>query len=236
MSYNPWYGWGFGVSWTNGPFRFTFSSHGAWWGVGGYRPYGRPVVYGGYRKTNININVDNSINIGGGRNRPESRPNLYNRPENRARVAERPAVPANRQARPTNNVQNNVLTDRSGNVYQRDAAGKWQQRDSGQWKSPQNLDRAAPSNPATRPAQMPASRPAQMPASRPTQMPATRPVQQPTTRPSYGSANDARMRSGGGSYSRQPAVRPQLERDFSARQHGAARTQNYQRANSGRRR
>jgi hypothetical protein len=164
VSYNPWYGWGFGVSWTNGPFRFTFSSHGAWWGVGGYRPYGRPAVYGGYRKTNININVDNSINIGGGRNRPEARPNLYNRPENRTRIAERPTVPANRQARPANNVQNNVLTDRSGNVYQRDTAGKWQQRDSGQWKSPQNLDRTTP---ATRPTQAPTTRPSQMPATRP---------------------------------------------------------------------
>jgi len=54
VTYNPWYGWGVGVSWTNGPFRFTYSRHGSWWGVGGYRPYPRPVVYGGYRKTNIN--------------------------------------------------------------------------------------------------------------------------------------------------------------------------------------
>jgi hypothetical protein len=141
VSYNPWYGWGFGVSWTNGPFRFTFSSHGhgAWWGVGGYRPYPRPVVYGGYRKTNININVDNSINIGGG-NRPANRPNLYNRPETRDRVANRPAVPSDRQARPANNIQNNVLTDRSGNVYQRDTSGSWQQRSNGQWSRPENLE------------------------------------------------------------------------------------------------
>jgi len=54
VSYNPWTGWGVGVSWTNGPFRFTFSSHGSWWGVGGYRPYPRAYVHGGYRKTNIN--------------------------------------------------------------------------------------------------------------------------------------------------------------------------------------
>ena len=56
VTYNPWYGWGVGVSWTNGPFRFTFSGHGAWWGVGGYQPYPRPYVHGGYRKTKININ------------------------------------------------------------------------------------------------------------------------------------------------------------------------------------
>jgi len=192
VSYNPWYGWGFGVSWTNGPFRFTFSSHGhgSWWGVGGYRPYPRPVVYGGYRKTNININVDNSINIGGG-NRPANRPNLYNRPETRDRVANRPAVPSDRQARPANNIQNNVLTDRSGNVYQRDTSGSWQQRSNGQWSRPENLDRAS------------------------------RPAQQPTLQPSRDRTYDQRYR--------QQAVRPQLERDFGARQHGAQRSQNFER-------
>ena len=87
------------------------------------------------------------INIGGGRNRPvnrpQNRPNLYNRPETRQRVASRPATPANRQARPANSVQNNVFTDRSGNVYQRDGSGNWKQRGSGQRHNPQNLDRVA---------------------------------------------------------------------------------------------
>ena len=213
MSYNPWYGWGVGVSWTNGPFRFTFSNHGhgAWWGVGGYRPYPRPVVYGGYRKTNININVDNSINIGGGNRpaaRPENRPNLYNRPETQDRIANRPAAPSDRQARPANNIQNNVLTDRSGNVYQRDTSGSWQQRDNnGQWTRPENLDRA--------------SRPTQQPSTRPAQQPANRPTQRPTNQPSRDWANDQRYQ--------QQAVRPQLERDFSARQHGAQRSQNFER-------
>jgi len=191
MTYNPWYGWGVGVSWTNGPFRFTFSSHGSWWGVGGYRPYPRPYVHGGYRKTNINI--DNSINIGGGRNRPETRPNVYDRPDNRARNVERPAVPSNRQARPVNNVQNNVLTDYSGNVYQRNSGGDWRQRDSGQWSQPQNMDRSSSSLPSTRPSQ----------------------------------GFDSRQHS---------ATRPQLERDYNARQQGAQRSQNYQRQSSRRRR
>ena len=236
VTYNPWYGWGYGVSWTNGPFRFTFSSHGhgAWWGVGGYRPYPRPVVYGGYRKTNININVDNSINIGGGRNRPETRPNLYNRPETRDRVANRPAAPANREARPANSIQNNVLTDRSGNVYQRDANGAWQQRDNGQWKRPDNLDRASPS---TRPSQPSVTRPAQQPSTRPAQQPSvTRPAQAPATQPSYGTGYDSRSRQSSGSWSGQQAVRPQLERDFNARQQGARRSQNFERQGARRRR
>lgn len=218
VTYNPWYGWGFGVSWTNGPFRFTFSSHGAWWGVGGYRPYPRPVVYGGYRKTNININVGGDINIGGGRARPETRPNLYNRPETSQRIADRPAVPTNRQARPATNIQNNVLTDRAGNIYQRDGKGTWQQRDNGQWTAPQNLDRVSPT---TRPSQQPA-------VARPTQR------QQPSTRPATSARYDQRTLNS--SRSTQQAVRPQLERDFSARQQGAQRTQSFNRASAPRRR
>jgi len=192
VTYNPWYGWGVGVSWTNGPFRFTFSSHGSWWGVGGYRPYPRPYVHGGYRKTNINVNINNNINIGGGRDRPATRPGVYDRPENRARNTERPATPTKRQARPANDVQNNVLADRSGNVYQRGSGGDWSQRDNGQWSQPQNMDRS-------------------------------------TSRPSTG-----RPSQGFDSYTR-PATRPQLERDFNARQQGAQRSQNFQRQ-SGRRR
>ena len=174
MTYNPWYGWGFGVSWTNGPFRFTFSNNGGWWGVGGYRPYPRPVVYGGYRKTNINVNINNNINVGGGVNRPTAKPSLYNRPENRARIAARPALPEDRRARPADTLQNNVLTDRAGNVYQRDPSNGWQQRNEGQWTRPANLDRPSPASPS-RPATMPATRPATRPATQPATRPATRP-------------------------------------------------------------
>jgi len=193
VTYNPWTGWGVGVSWTNGPFRFTFSRHGSWWGVGGYRPYPRPYVHGGFRKTNINVNINNNINIGGGRDRPATRPSVYDRPDNRARNVERPAAPSNRQARPANNVQNNVLADRSGNVYQRGASGDWSQRDNGRWSQPQNMDRST-------------SRPSTSQASR---------------------GFDSQTR---------PATRPQLERDFNARQQGAQRSQNFQRQSSPRRR
>jgi len=207
--YNPWTGWGFGVSWTNGPFRFTISRHGGWWGVGGYRPHPRPYVHGGFRKTNVNINVNN-VNIGGGRNRPETRPNLYDRPDNRTRNAPTTANANTRQARPANNVQNNVLTDRSGAVYQRDASGNWNQRDNGEWKQAGNLDRASSDRPTT--SQVDRSN-----ISRPSS--GSSPSQRPS-QPSYSRGN---MSSG------QAAARPQLERDYNARQQGAQRTQNYQR-------
>ena len=183
VNYNPWTGWGVGVSWTNGPFRFTFSRHGSWWGVGGYRPYPRPYVHGGFHKTNVNININNG-NIGGGRNRPETRPNLYDRPDNRKRNA--PSTANTRQASPASNIQNNVLTDRSGTPYQRDSNGNWNQRENGQWSQSSNLD-------------------------------------QRSSRPSSSNTNRS---------SNQPATRPQLERDYSARQQGAQRTQNYQRQRS----
>lgn len=157
VTYNPWTGWGVGVSWTNGPFRFTFHSHGSWWGVGGFRPYSRPFVHGGYRK--ININVDNSINIGERRDRTEARANLYDRPENRTRNAERSTAASTLQARSAKNVQNNVLTDRSGNVYQRSSDGKWSQRDNGQWKQSSNLDRTIRSGTTSQPTRHAAARP-----------------------------------------------------------------------------
>jgi len=185
VMYNPWIGWGFGVAWTNGPFRITVG-RGGWWGVGGYRPYPRAYVHAGYRKTNINNNINmGSGNIGSGQNRPEGRPNVYDRPENRTRNAERPASAASREARSASNVQNNILTDRSGNVYQRGSNGDWSQRDSGQWKQPSNLDRS----------------------SRPS-----------ASQPGYSSDRY-----------QQSATRPQLERDYSARQQGAQRSQYYQR-------
>lgn len=104
---------------------------------------------------------------------------MYSGNDLEARTATRPATPVTQMARPANGIQNNVLTDRSGNVYQRDANGGWQTRENGQWTLPQNLDGARPS---------------------------------------------------------QLAVRPQLERDFNARQRGANRRQNYERRAAPRRR
>ena len=237
VSYNPWTGWGFGVSWTNGPFRVTFRRHGGWWGVGGYRPRPRPYVHGGYRKTNINI--DNSINIGGsGRpgngagNRPEARPNLYDRPENKARNADRPATANTRQARPASDAQNNVLTDRSGNVYQRGDNGNWNSRDNGQWSQAGNLDRSGGVAKANQPSTADMNRSGGASTSR---QPSTADMSlssggyqgsQRTTQPSQSNR----------SYSSQQATRPQLERDYGARQQGAQRSHNYNRQGGAKRR
>jgi len=209
VQYNPWTGWNFGVSWRNGPFTFHFGTagYGGWFGVGGYRPYYRPYVGIGYRKTNINIdrniNINTGdVNIGGGR--PRDRENLYSRPENRSRNIVRPQVVDQQRSRIVRNGQNNVYADRDGDVYRRNSDGKWQQRDSGEWKQATNLDSGALSN---------------------------------RTLSSTGANRSRTLtttdnRAPSGNYS---ATRPSLERSHNARQRGSQRSQQFQRQGGGRR-
>lgn len=205
VSYSPWTGWGFGVSWHNGPFSFSVGYGGGWFGPVGYRPWRRPYVGGGYRKTNINI--DRSVNIGDinidrsrRTNIDNSRNNVYQRGDNRDRVAEigdrqRPATrPA---ARPANR-PNNVLTDRDGNVYRRNDAGGWDQRKNREWSPAKDLDRPSAGNP---------SRPSTRDVSRP-----NRPSSAQTRQPS--------------------STRAQLERSHQSRARGNQRSQDFNRSRS----
>jgi len=178
VGYNPWTGWNFGLSWSNGFFSFGISWGG---GYGGhYRPWGCCGGWygGGHRGPVVintgDINIGNSINVG---NRVEinnrignntqinnrvqnNRQNLYNKPENRARNADKAAVTRDlKQARAASGRPNNVYADRSGQVAKRDGQD-WQTRESGQWQK-------AAERPATKPATKPAARPATQPASRP---------------------------------------------------------------------
>jgi hypothetical protein len=219
VGYNPWTGWSFGLSWSNG-----FFSVGVRWGGGyggGYYPgrccggyYG-----GGYRgPVFINtgdINIGNNVNIGnrvqiGDRmeknpqiaNRMQnSRENLYNRPENRVRNADKAAVSRDlKEARPATGRANNVYADRSGQVARRDG-DQWQTREAGQWKPA----------PAAKPA-VPEQRPAAKPAT-PTTKPAARPAT-PSARPATPTSRPA---------SRPPIDTRDLNRSHSARQMGASR-------------
>lgn len=163
VGYNPWTGWSFGLSWTNGFFSFGMSWGGGY--PGGYYPgrccggwYG-----GGYRGPTIintgDINIGNSVNIGnrtniGNRidrdtnfNIDNSRTNIYNRPENRARNADtRAARESLQQARPASNRANDVFADRDGNVA-RNVNDQWETRENGQWSrdsvSPETRDRVS---------------------------------------------------------------------------------------------
>lgn len=157
VGYNPWTGWNFGVSWSNGFFSF-----GVGWSAGypgAYRPWGCCGGWygGGYRRPVVintgNINIGNNINVGNRttvRNNIEHNPNinidnskhnLYNRPENRTRNADPAVARTNlKQARPAANRPNNVYADRNGNVA-RQVNDQWQARDAGGW----NTNRSRPS-------------------------------------------------------------------------------------------
>jgi hypothetical protein len=165
VGWNPWSGWNFGVSWSNGFFSFGVRWGGGWYG--GYRPWGCCGGWygGGWRRPVVintgNINIGNTINVGnrasiGNRVRGDAGVadrmgnvrrgnNLYNRPDNRARVADRSALNRDIQrARPATGRANDVFVDRNGNVARR-AGDQWQTRNNGQWRDALQ-NRAQPQN------------------------------------------------------------------------------------------
>jgi hypothetical protein len=155
VGYNPWTGWNFGMSWSNGFFSFGMSWGGGYGGY--YRPWGCCGGWygGGYRGPVVintgDINIGNNVNIGnrtniGNRierdnnlNRDRARTNLYDRPETRNRLADRETVSRDIQrARPATTRENNVFADRDGNVA-RKVDNQWQTRDNGQWTRPESM-------------------------------------------------------------------------------------------------
>ena len=83
VGYNPWTGWNFGVSWSNGFFNFGMSWGGGYGGA--YRPWGCCGGWygGGYRRPVVintgNINIGNNVNS-------ETVTNISNRIEQRIPV------------------------------------------------------------------------------------------------------------------------------------------------------
>lgn len=144
VGYNPWTGWGYGVSWSSGPVTFTVGVSGwggyyGWYGPYGYRPPyypypPRPGVPPGYLPPGAGI-------------RPGARPgapgvaphssNLYASQQNRSRNASTPgstsAAMADRAAR---GGANNVFADRNGDVYRRNTDGTWERRGENGWSRP----------------------------------------------------------------------------------------------------
>jgi hypothetical protein len=85
VSYNPWTGWGFGLSWSSGPFRVGFYTgggyHGRHWG--GHRYYGPR----GYRSSYTNIHINNvNINRNRNYNNISNRNNIYRNSTQRANI------------------------------------------------------------------------------------------------------------------------------------------------------
>jgi hypothetical protein len=157
VGYNPWTGWNFGVSWSNGFFTAGISWGGGYGGM--YRPWGCCGGWygGGYRGPTIintgDINIGNNINIGNrteignriGDNKASLRDrdggrNLYKQPENRDRLANAGERRELKNARPASNRKNDVFADRSGQVARR-VGDDWETRDNGKWSRDQVGDR-----------------------------------------------------------------------------------------------
>ena len=164
LRYNPWTGWSFGVSYSRGPFTFGigFGSwgrwHGGYWGMGGYhgyrRGYRRGYYHGaragyragaraGYRRSNIY------------NNRPQARPVRTAQPRATTGTRDRSMNAPNAVSRTQ---QNNVFTDRDGNVMRRDASGDWQQRSGGEWQSQGRASAASDRSAQSRAGQQPTQR------------------------------------------------------------------------------
>ena len=130
VRYNPHTGWGFGLSYSNGPFIFHIGRggwyRGGWWGPSRYRGYRRGYRHGsraGYRA---------GYRAG---QRNASRNNMYRSKNNQART--RPVSNQSQQrarSQAASNRPNNVYADRSGNVH-RNTGNNWEQRTNKGWSS-----------------------------------------------------------------------------------------------------
>ncbi|MDX1393027.1 MAG: carbohydrate-binding family V/XII [Gemmatimonadota bacterium] len=152
IGYNPWTGWNFGLSWSNGFFTFGISFGGGWYG--GYRPWGCCGGWygGGYRGpvfiNNGDINIGNNVGLGNrdqvrdrmqdrGRPGASDRASVYDRAANRDRNASPSVTPRDLQrARPATGRANDTFADRNGNVARRTNDG-WQTRENGRWGATQ---------------------------------------------------------------------------------------------------
>lgn len=154
VRWNPWTGWGFGFSYSYGPFSFYFGRggwyRGGWFGPGRYRGYRRGYSRGyrsgrrtGYR-AGYNAGRSNS-----------SRQNVYNSNRNKARTT--PSSSAARNSAKSNAIgnraqsggvgaggggrANNVYADKNGNVHRQTDQG-WQQRSGNSWKTTEGRSQA----------------------------------------------------------------------------------------------
>jgi hypothetical protein len=134
VRYNPWSGWGFGFSYSSGPFRFTIGFggwyRGGWWGPGRHRNYRRGYRHGYRRGASAGYRAGYRK---GKRN--SSRNNLYKSQGNKARVkSSSPATDNKARAARKSNRPNNVYADKNGDVHRKTQQG-WEKKASDGWKS-----------------------------------------------------------------------------------------------------
>ena len=140
VRYNPYTGWGVGVTFSTGFVTFGIGWHShyyprppygayyrhphhGYWGPGGYRPAATP--HGGRAAQQPRASAT-----------PADRSNIYSRPANASRDAQSSRVRAEQQPKTTRGGNNNVMADPNGNVYRKNQNGSWQKRESSGWSTP----------------------------------------------------------------------------------------------------
>jgi hypothetical protein len=143
VRYNPYTGWSFGVTYSNGRFTFGigFGGYGGsgWWGPAGYHGYWRGYRRGYYHGWNRGFYNGARAGYRAGARAGYRQSNIYNnRPQPRPVRTAQPRA-TNRAINAPNAVsrtqQNNVFADRNGDVFRRDSSGNWEQRAGGNWQS-----------------------------------------------------------------------------------------------------
>ena len=133
VRYNPWTGWSFGLSYSNGPFTFVIGGggwyRGGWWGPARYRGYRRGYRHGYRRGARAGYRA--GYRAGQGK---QPRNNLYRSQRNKDRGAIARTQPVADRAKPvTSNRSNDVFADRDGNVHRKTDQG-WQERTTSGWQ------------------------------------------------------------------------------------------------------
>jgi len=173
VHYNPYTGWGFSVGVSYGWLTLSYSNH-HYWGPGGYSHGYRHGYHHGYHRGYHNGYAAgyargryDSGNIYRGRRSYQNgnlsrtnRSGVTTRDLDRSRIANNQRTNANNRtaaSRPTRstNRNNNIYSDREGNIYQRDSGGKWSEKSNRQASPRTNTkrpsqNRSSINSPATR--------------------------------------------------------------------------------------
>ncbi len=153
VRYNPYTGWGVGFTYSTGFVTFGMSWHSHYYPR---PPYGRPYYHppyqrywgpAGYRPA---YPQHRSTSTGRSTAAVSNRANIYSRPNNVSRNVLPARSPSNQPSKTTRGGNNNVVTDRSGNVYRQNQSGNWQTRESSGWSRPTQTP-----SPSARPQQQP---------------------------------------------------------------------------------
>lgn len=208
VRYNPYTGWNFGLSYSNGPFTF-YIGRGSWygggfWGPSRYRGYRHGYRHGYRRGARAGYRAGYRA---GQRN--SGKQNMYNNQRNKGRSTQHSQAKNRASAAPSTGRANNVYSDRDGNVHRRNDQGGWEQKTKNGWDGGSQKNKAQTS---------------QRPTSQPTTQPSTQPSKPTTTR-------QATQSSYGGSTNR--STSQQLNNSYNNRQHGSQRTSSYNRSRGG---